>query len=35
MKIRILHAGTFSDFIRPNKVGTQQLAVGDVMDYPD
>ena len=35
MKIRILIAGTFSDFIRPNKVKTQQLAVGDVMDYPD
>ena len=35
MKIQILHAGTFSDFIRPNKVITQQLAVGDVVDYPD
>lgn len=35
MKIRILVAGTFSKFIRPNRVGTQQLAVGDIVDYPD
>jgi len=35
MKIQVLIAGTFSDFIRPNKVSTKQLAVGDVVDYPD